>query len=113
MEKKEKSLDKLTAKELREMALGMPDIHGVHAMKKEELITAIRAARGITEPEVKKEKRVFSKKEKIVLTAAQLKEKVKALRTKREESLKQKNYKMAEILRRRIRRMKKKTRRAA
>ena len=33
MEKKEKPLEKLTAKELREMALGLPGIHGVHAMK--------------------------------------------------------------------------------
>ena len=62
MEKKEKPLDKMTAKELREMALGLPGIHGVHAMKKEELIVAIRAAKGITEPEVKKEKRVVCQK---------------------------------------------------
>jgi hypothetical protein len=58
MEKKEKPLEKMTAKELREMALGLPGIHGVHAMKKEELIIAIRAAKGITEPEPKKEKKV-------------------------------------------------------
>jgi len=113
MEKKEKPLEKMTAKELREMALGLPGIHGVHAMKKEELITAIRAAKGITEPEPKKEKRIVAKKEKVILTVAQLKQKIKALRTKREELLEQKNLKMAEILRRRIGRLKKKTRRAA
>jgi hypothetical protein len=113
MEKKEKPLEKMTAKELREMALGLPGIHGVHAMKKEELITAIRAAKGITEPEPKKEKRIVAKKEKVVLTVAQLKQKVKELRTKREEFLEQKNLKMAEILRKRIGRLKKKTRRAA
>ncbi len=113
MEKKEKPLEKMTAKELREMALGLPGIHGVHAMKKEELITAIRAAKGITEPEPKREKKVFVKKEKVILTVAQLKQKVKALRAKREELLQQKNVKMAEILRKRISRFKKKTRRAA
>ena len=113
MEKKEKPLEKMTAKELREMALGLPGIHGVHAMKKEELITAIRAAKGITEPEPKKEKRIVTKKEKVVLTVAQLKQKIKELRTKREELLEQKNLKMAEILRKRIGRLKKKTRRAA
>jgi protein-arginine kinase activator protein McsA len=106
MEKKKKPLEKMTAKELREMALGLPGIHGVHAMKKEELITAIRAAKGITEPEPKKEKRIIAKKEKVVLTVAQLKQKVKEL-------LQQRNLKMAEILRKRISRLKKKTRRAA
>jgi cell division protein FtsX len=113
MEKKEKPLEKMTAKELREMALGLPGIEGVHAMKKEELITAIRAAKGITEPEPKKEKKAFVKKEKVALTLAQLKQKVRELRAKREELVQEKNVKMAEILRRRISRLKKKTRRAA
>jgi len=113
MEKKEKPLEKMTAKELREMALGLPGVHGVHAMKKEELIAAIRAARGITEPEPKKEKRIVAKKEKVILTASQLKQKVKELRAKREGILQQRNWKMAEILRKRISRLKKMTRRAA
>jgi cell division protein FtsX len=113
MEKKVKPLEKMTAKELREMALGLPGVHGVHAMKKEELIAAIRAAKGITEPEPKKEKHVLAKKEKVILTVAQLKQRVKELRAKREELLQQKNLKMAEIFRKRISRLKKKTRRAA
>jgi hypothetical protein len=113
MEKKEKPLEKMTAKELREMALGLPGVHGVHAMKKEELINAIRKAKGIAEPEPKKEKVVVAKKEKVVLTVVQLKQKVRELRLKREEILQQKNWKMAEILRKRISRLKKKTRRAA
>jgi cell division protein FtsX len=113
MEKKEKPLEKMTAKELREMALGLPGIQGVHAMKKEELLVAIRAAKGIPEPELKKEKHTIGKKEKIVLTVAQLKQKVKELRAKREELLQQRNLKMAERLRKRISRLKKKTRRTA
>lgn len=113
MEKKEKSLEKMTAKELREMALGLQGIQGVHAMKKEELIIAIRAAKGITEPEPKKEKRVIAKKEKVVLTVAELKQKVKELRVKRGELLQERNFKMAEILRKRISRLKKRTRRGA
>ena len=112
MEKKEKPLEKMTATELREMALGLSGIQGVHAMKKEELITAIRAAKGIPEPEPKKEKKMVAKKEKVVLTVAQLKQKAKELRAKREELLQQKNLEMAEILRKRISRLKKKTRRA-
>ena len=113
MEKKEKPLEKYTAKELREMALGLPGVHGVHAMKKEELIEAIRKAKGITEPEPKKEKKIVVKKEKVVLTVGQLKQKVKELRVKRMEFLQQRNWKRAEILRKQISRLKKKTRRAA
>jgi hypothetical protein len=113
MEKIEKPLEKMTAKELREMAIGLPGIHGVHAMKKEELITAIRAAKGIPEPELKRERRVSAKKEKVVLTAAELKQKMKALRAKREALLQQRNSRMAAILRKRISRLKKMTRRAA
>jgi len=113
MEKKEKPLEKMTAKELREMALGLPGIHGVHAMKKEELLVAIRKAKGIPEPELKKEKKVRVKKEKIILTAAQLKQKMKELKAKREEILQQRNLKMAQILRKRINRLKKMTRRIA
>ena len=113
MEKKEKPLEKMTAKELREMALGLPGIHGVHAMKKEELIIAIRAAKGIPEPEPKEEKKIVAKKEKVVLTVAELKQKVKELRAKREELLQQRNLRMGEILRKRISRLKKKTRRTA
>ncbi len=107
MEKKEKPLEKMTAKELREMALGLPGIQGVHAMKKEELIAAIRAAKGLPEPELK------IKKEKTTVTASELKQKIKELRAKREELIQQRNWKMVEILRKRISRLKKKTRRVA
>jgi hypothetical protein len=54
---------------------------------------------------------MVAKKEKVVLTVAQLKQKAKELRAKREEVLQQKNLEMAEILRKRISRLKKKTRR--
>src|SRR4030042_4383152 len=113
MEKKEKPLEKMTAKELKEMAVGLPGVHGVHAMKKEELIAAIRAAKGITEPEPKKEKHIIAKKEKVILTASQFKQKERELRVKGEELLQQRKWKMAEILRKRISRLKKMTRRAA
>jgi hypothetical protein len=82
-------------------------------MKKEELIAAIRKAKGITESEAKKEKQIVVKKEKVVLTIAELKQKAKELRAKKEEALQQKNWKIAEILRKRISRLKKRTRRAA
>ena len=113
MEKKEKPLERMTAKELREMALELQGIQGVHAMKKEELITAIRAAKGIPEQEGKKERKAFVKKERVVLTPAELKKKVQELRLKREEALQQHNRTLAEILKKRISRTKKMTRRVA
>jgi hypothetical protein len=109
MEKKEKPLEKLTAKELREMAMGLPGIHGVHAMKKGELIAALRVAKGLPEPA--KERRPFVKKEKVILSKAELKKKAQELRLKREEALRQQDWKTAEILKKRISRTKKMTRR--
>jgi hypothetical protein len=100
MEKKEKSLEKLTAKELREMAMGLPGIHGVHAMKKEELIKAIRIAKGLPEPEAKKEHKVFVKKEKVVYTTAELKKKVQELRLKREEAFQKRMSRTKKMTRR-------------
>ena len=114
MEKKEKPLEKLTAKELREMALAIGGIFGVHAMKKEELIVAIRKAKGLPEEETKKKHKPSGpKKEKVVLTKVQLKQKVRELRTKKVEALQQQNWKMVEILRKRISLYKKRTRRVA
>ena len=113
MEKKEKPLEKLTAKELREMAMGLPGIDGVHAMKKEELIAALRAAKGIPEPEAAKVRRPFVKKEKVILSKAELKKKAQELRLKREEALQRQDWKTAEILKKRINRAKKMTRRVA
>ena len=55
-EKKEKPLDKMTAKELREMALGMEGIVGVHAMNKSELVAAIKEAQGVEVNGQKREK---------------------------------------------------------
>ena len=41
-EKKEKPLDKMTAKELRELAMSTGSVQGVHGMNKAELIAAIK-----------------------------------------------------------------------
>ena len=45
-EKKEKPLDKMTAKELRELALTLEGIVGVHAMNKNELIGCRQGSQG-------------------------------------------------------------------
>jgi hypothetical protein len=103
VEAKGKPLEKMTVKELREVAKEMPGITGVHGMKKEELIVAIQDAKGIKPPPVKKAD----------ATIGVLKKKIKALKVERQAALQAKDKKMATIYKRRISRLKKKTRRAA
>jgi hypothetical protein len=100
---KEKPLEKMTVKELREMAKDIPQIVGVHGMKKEELIVEIKKAKGITDEPLKKAD----------ASIAQLKQKIKALKIERRAALEAKDKKKATIFRRRISRLKKKTRRVA
>lgn len=102
-EKKEKPLEKMTAKELRDLALTIPDIVGVHGMNKEEVLAAIKKVRGIKETPVKKGDR----------SMRQLKEKIKELRGKKLEVREKNDKKSIDRLRQRISRLKKKTRKAA
>ena len=120
MEKKEKPLEKMTAKELREVALEIPEIEGVHAMKKEELLEAIRKSRGVEKEEVKekkeeaKEKKEKKKvKKKAGVSAADLKKKIREFKALKEEAVKKRDVRMAKIYKRRINRLKKRTRKAA
>ncbi len=99
----EKPLEKMTVKELREMAKEMPGITGVHGMKKDELIVEIKKSKGIADEPVKKAD----------ANIAELKQKIKALKVQRQEALEAKDKKKATIFKRRISRLKKKTRRAA
>lgn len=100
----EKPLEKLTVKELKEIALGMEEIEGVSAMKKDELVAAIKEVKGIPQKKVK---------EKSDDSVAGLKAKIKELREKREE-LREKKDKVGVLrLKRRISRLKKRTRKLA
>lgn len=102
-EKKEKPLDRMTATELRETALKIPEISGVHGMNKVELLTAIKKARGI----------VDVKTEKSDVSMRQMKKRIQALKTQKADAYENEDKGKARILRRRISRLKKKTRRAA
>lgn len=102
---KEKPLDKMTAKELREVAAEIPEITGVHGMNKEELLTGIKEARGIAVDKPRKKKKSGELRE--------LKKKIRALKVKRQAALEDSDKKMATIYRRRISRLKKRTHRAA
>ncbi len=97
-------LEKMTATELREMALGIQGLAGVHAMKKEELVAAIKKAKGIKDEEGVKAKGSESQG---------LKQKIAFLRKEREEARAAKNRTKVSILRRRINRLKKRSKKAS
>ena len=101
-EKKEKPLDKMTAKELRELALTTGAVVGVHAMNKAELIAAIKEERGVVDEKGKKATDVRA-----------LKAIIKDLQDKRQKAVEEGRSKLADAFRRRISNLKKKTRRAA
>jgi hypothetical protein len=100
---KEKPLEKMTVKELREMAKDIPGITGVHGLKKDELVVEIKKAKGIRDEPIKKAD----------ASIAELKQKIKTLKAQRRDALEAKDKKKATIFKRRISRLKKKTRRAA
>jgi hypothetical protein len=108
----EKPLDKMTAKELRELAAGMAEITGAHGMKKDELLAAIKKAKGIEETApVKKNKATTAPSGP--LTVKEMKAKIVQLRGEQEEIRRAGDRKQLEIMRRRISRLKKSSRRTA
>jgi hypothetical protein len=107
--KEEKSLEKMTVKELKEIAMEIPRAVAVHDMRKGELIAFIKEARGIKdEAPVKVEKKVI---EKIKLNKSEIKGKIKQLKEEKKAAQEAYNKKRLDFLRRRISRLKKQTRR--
>ena len=104
--KEGRELDRMTAPDLRELAIKIEGVTGVHAMKKDELLRIIKEARGI--PDEEKVKR--AKKEKVIgLTLKELKTKVRHLKVEKTAAREAKDSKKVDILRRRINRLKKRT----
>jgi hypothetical protein len=103
IETKAKPLEKMTVTDLREMAKEISEITGVHGMKKAELIAAIKKSKGIIDEPVKKAD----------ASLGEIKKKIKAAKTQRLAAIEAKDKKMAKIYKRRISRLKKKSRRAA
>ncbi len=101
---KDKNIDKMTAPELREIAKKIPGVTGVHAMKKEKLLDIVKDFLGMSEKKAPKQG-----KERI----GDIKKKIAQRKQEREETLKSKDKTKATILRRRINRLKKVTRKLA
>ncbi len=102
-EAKEKPLGKMTATELRELAKEIPDIVGAHGMNKDELVAAVKKARGIED----------SPRRKSRGSMREIKAQIQKLKRDRAAALEAKDARLATICKRRISRLKKKTRRAA
>lgn len=102
-EAKEKPLDKLTVKELRDIAKEIPDIVGVHGMNKGDLLSAIKEHRGITD----------APKKKGSGSVRDIKAKIRTLKVKRQTAIAEKDSKRSTIYKRQLSRLKKKSRRAA
>ena len=100
----EKNLEKLTAKKLREIAKEYEGITGVHAMKKEELISAIRQARGEPKKTVKKDK---------IQSISSIKKKIKALKEEKKTIQGKKDKKAVLLLRKKIKKYRRLTRKIA
>ena len=105
-----KHLEKLTIKELREIAAEIPHERAIIDMKKDELVAFIKEARGIKdEKPVKKKKHAV----KIKMTKPELKARIRELKVLRSEALESKENRKAVMLRHRISQLKKKSRHVA
>jgi hypothetical protein len=93
----------MTTKDLKEVALQAGGIFGVSGMKKEQLVDALRKAKDIEAVPMKKTD----------ASTRQIKAQIRAIRAQRMEATAANNRKQATILRRRIARLKKKTRHAS
>jgi hypothetical protein len=106
----DKPLEKMTVKELREIAINLPHVQAVHDMKKEEIIAFIRKARGIRdEAPARKKKKIV----KLKMAKPELKARIRGLQGLKMQALEEKRGKEVRILRRRISRLRKKSRKAA
>ncbi|MBT8490866.1 MAG: Rho termination factor N-terminal domain-containing protein [Deltaproteobacteria bacterium] len=99
-----KNLEKHTVKELKEMALALGSIQGVSAMKKQELIDAIKVAKGIP---LKKER------DTSVVNIVDVKKRIKSLKEELAIVRETQDRNTSNRIRRKVSKLKKKSRRLA
>ncbi len=105
----EKPLDKMTVKDLREIAKDIPGVTGVSGMKKDELLAIVKEAKGVKEEKpVKKPVKKKKSKGKKTLTVKEMKQEIARLRQEKENT---KDTQTRQRIRRRMNRLRKKTRR--
>ena len=96
----EKSLEEMTIKEVRDLAMEVPGIAGVHQMNKHEMIMAINKSKGVAE------------KETSGPSIREMKKSIRLFKQKIKDALDANDKKMATRHRRKVSQLKKKTRRA-
>jgi hypothetical protein len=113
----EKPIDKMTIKELREVAMEIPHEHtevAVRDMTKEQLIVFIKQAKGIKDEEpVHHDKKKKKPKAKVILSKQNIKAKIRELKKVKTVAHENKEEIRVAILRRRISRLKKQSRKIA
>jgi hypothetical protein len=107
----EKPLEKMTVKELKEVALEIPGVPGVTSMKKEELLDIIKTNRGIEDETPAQKKK--EKPTKPTSSVKDLKKKIGQFKLDKQKAREAKDREKVDILRRRINRLKKQTRKVA
>jgi cell division protein FtsX len=105
----DKDVEKMTVKELREVAKDFPGVEGVTAMKKEQLVELVRDHLGIADEKPAKKAKV----KKPGLSIKELKQKIPELRALKQQAREANDRHQVDILRRRINRLKKMTRKAS
>ncbi|MHC4184174.1 MAG: transcription termination factor Rho [Planctomycetota bacterium] len=100
-----KDISKLPATKLREMALKIPGIDGVHGMNKQQLVEAIKAAQG---KELEK-----PKKAKLDFDMSAMKKQIRMLKIERDEAISSKERAKLKEIREKIKRLKRLTRKAS
>ena len=103
----EKPLDRMTTPELKDLAMEIPGVTGVTAMKKEQLLDLIKEYRGIKDEEPVKKRKADVK---TGMSIQEMKQKVVQLKESKELARGAKDRKKVNVLRRRINRLKKRTR---
>lgn len=110
----EKPLERMTVKDLREIGTEVPGVQGVHAMKKDEIISLLyEFMESVGIPFERPEKTTKVKAPKVTLSKQELKKKAAAFRAEKASLLAAGDSKAVRIMRRRINRLKKMTRRVA
>lgn len=106
-------LEKMTVKELRELAKDVPGIAGIHSMKKDELVSLLAKETGAGSPAPKPAAKKAAKPEaeNKPRTKAQIKALLDTLRKEKQNAQAVKDKVRTELLRKRINRLKKQTRR--
>ena len=97
-----RAIEKLTIVKLREEALKIPDVIGVHGMNKGELINLLKKHHGIA----------IEKKQKGSSNVREFKKQIKQLKKDRKAALESKDKVKAIKMRKKIKKLKRKTREA-